>query len=160
MYVSPWACTNEENLETITGQRQGCQGRGQGSARGLPSISSMVTKPILPMRMACAKAPMTQARAGWCCVTPNGWHHAARKSGRSVRDGREDHSGSHLGIHAHNDTEQAVGQFAGRYRSWRLPNPGHAQRIGERCGNANLISIIGTLGLSHIMPRLRNRRQA
>ncbi len=54
--------------------------------------------------------------------------------------------GDHLGIHAHNDTEQAGAAI-------RLPRcaagvrhiQGTLNGLGERCGNANLVSIIPTL---------------
>lgn len=52
-----------------------------------------------------------------------------------------------LGIHCHNDTEQAVANsLAGIEEGVRLVQ-GTINGIGERCGNANLISIIPTLML-------------
>ena len=55
--------------------------------------------------------------------------------------------GSHLGIHAHNDTEQAVANsLAAVMRACRHIQ-GTLNGIGERCGNANLVSLIPTLVL-------------
>ncbi len=53
--------------------------------------------------------------------------------------------GSHVGIHTHNDTEQAVANtFAGIEAGARQVQ-GTLNGLGERCGNANLVSIIPTL---------------
>jgi 2-isopropylmalate synthase len=53
--------------------------------------------------------------------------------------------GSHLGIHAHNDTEQAVANTFAAVRAGVRQIQGSLNGLGERCGNANLVSIIPTL---------------
>jgi len=53
--------------------------------------------------------------------------------------------GSHLGIHAHNDTENAVANTFAAVRAGVRQVQGTINGIGERCGNANLVSIIPTL---------------
>src|SRR6266550_4274992 len=55
--------------------------------------------------------------------------------------------GSHVGIHAHNDTEQAVGNSLAAVRAGARQIQGTLNGLGERCGNANLVSIIPTLKL-------------
>ena len=55
--------------------------------------------------------------------------------------------GSHLGIHPHNDTEQAVANALAAVRAGARQIQGTLNGIGERCGNANLTSIIPTLML-------------
>jgi 2-isopropylmalate synthase len=55
--------------------------------------------------------------------------------------------GSHLGIHAHNDTEQAVANSLAAVDAGVRQIQGTLNGIGERCGNANLISLIGTLAV-------------
>jgi 2-isopropylmalate synthase len=55
--------------------------------------------------------------------------------------------GSHLGIHAHNDTEQAVANSLAAVKAGVRQIQGTLNGIGERCGNANLVSIIPTLVL-------------
>src|SRR5881409_1175599 len=55
--------------------------------------------------------------------------------------------GSHVGIHAHNDTEQAVANSLAAVRAGARQIQGTLNGLGERCGNANLISIIPTLKL-------------
>ncbi len=53
--------------------------------------------------------------------------------------------GSHLGIHTHNDTENAVANSLTAVRAGCRQIQGTLNGLGERCGNANLTSIIPTL---------------
>jgi len=53
--------------------------------------------------------------------------------------------GTHLGIHAHNDTENAVANTLAAVRCGVRQIQGTLNGLGERCGNANLVSIIPTL---------------
>jgi len=53
--------------------------------------------------------------------------------------------GSHLGIHTHNDTENAVANALAAVRAGARQIQGALNGLGERCGNANLVSIIPTL---------------
>jgi 2-isopropylmalate synthase len=55
--------------------------------------------------------------------------------------------GDHVGIHAHNDTEQAVANSFAAVRAGARQIQGTLNGLGERCGNANLTSIIPTLML-------------
>jgi 2-isopropylmalate synthase len=55
--------------------------------------------------------------------------------------------GDRLGIHAHNDTEQAVANSFAAIRAGARQIQGTLNGLGERCGNANLVSIIPTLKL-------------
>lgn len=55
--------------------------------------------------------------------------------------------GAHLGIHCHNDTEQAVANSLAAVRAGVRQVQGTLNGVGERCGNANLVSIIPTLML-------------
>ena len=53
--------------------------------------------------------------------------------------------GKNLGIHAHNDSELAVANSLQAVRAGAEQVQGTVNGIGERCGNANLISIIPNL---------------
>lgn len=53
--------------------------------------------------------------------------------------------GANLGIHAHNDTEQAVANTLAAVRAGCRQIQGTLNGLGERCGNANLTSLIPTL---------------
>jgi 2-isopropylmalate synthase len=55
--------------------------------------------------------------------------------------------GDHVGIHAHNDTEHAVANSLAAVRAGARQIQGTINGLGERCGNANLVSIIPTLKL-------------
>ena len=55
--------------------------------------------------------------------------------------------GGNVGIHAHNDTEQAVANSFAAVRAGARQIQGTLNGLGERCGNANLVSIIPTLKL-------------
>jgi 2-isopropylmalate synthase len=53
--------------------------------------------------------------------------------------------GSHLGIHAHDDTGQAVANTLAAVDAGVRQIQGTLNGIGERCGNANLITLIPTM---------------
>ncbi len=56
-------------------------------------------------------------------------------------------SGAKIAIHAHNDTEHAVANSLAAIRAGARQIQGTLNGLGERCGNANLISLIPTLML-------------
>ncbi len=96
--------------------------------------------------LACAKAAY-EADARWVvlCDTNGGTlpHEVEAIVGEVVRH----IPGSHVGIHAHNDTEQAVAISLAAVRAGARQIQGTLNGLGERCGNANLVSIIPTLKL-------------
>lgn len=55
--------------------------------------------------------------------------------------------GDRLGIHCHNDTENAVANSIAAVRAGVRMVQGTINGLGERCGNANLVSLIPTLML-------------
>lgn len=55
--------------------------------------------------------------------------------------------GDHLGIHVHNDTDNGVANSLAAIRAGARQIQGTLNGLGERCGNANLTSIIPTLML-------------
>lgn len=55
--------------------------------------------------------------------------------------------GERLGIHTHNDTENAVANSLAAVRAGARQVQGTLNGLGERCGNANLVSLIPTLQL-------------
>ena len=62
--------------------------------------------------------------------------------------------GANLGIHTHNDTENAVANSLAAVRAGCRQIQGTLNGLGERCGNANMTSIIPTLLLK---PEMANR---
>ncbi len=61
--------------------------------------------------------------------------------------------GEKLGIHAHNDTGNAVANSLAAIRAGARQVQGTLNGLGERCGNANLVTLIPTLALK---PELAN----
>lgn len=96
--------------------------------------------------LACAKAAYDEG-ARWVvlCDTNGGTlpHEVERIVGEVVKV----IPGDHVGIHAHNDTEQAVANSFAAVRAGARQIQGTLNGLGERCGNANLVSIIPTLKL-------------
>ena len=90
---------------------------------------------------------MTKARAGSCLADTNGGS-CRMKWKKIVGEVCKIIPGDHVGIHAHNDTEQAVANsFVLRCGAGARQIQGTLNGLGERCGNANLVSIIPTLKL-------------
>src|SRR6188472_3941928 len=96
--------------------------------------------------LACAKAAYDQG-ARWIvlCDTNGGAlpHEVETVVGEVIKL----IPGDHVGIHAHNDTEQAVANSLAAVRAGARQIQGTLNGLGERCGNANLVSIIPTLRL-------------
>lgn len=83
--------------------------------------------------------------------------------GSVVGDVRKELPGAELGIHAHNDTECGVANAIAAVEAGAGQVQGTINGIGERCGNANLVSIIPNLqmklGLDVVTPKqLRSLR--
>jgi 2-isopropylmalate synthase len=96
--------------------------------------------------LACAKAAY-EAGARWVvlCDTNGGTlpHEVERIVGEVARV----IPGARLGIHAHNDTENAVANSLAAVRAGARQVQGTLNGLGERCGNANLVSLIPSLML-------------
>ena len=96
--------------------------------------------------LQCLKAA-EQAGARWIvlCDTNGGTlpHEVERIVGEIVQH----IPGDKLAIHAHNDTENAVANSLAAVRAGARMVQGTVNGLGERCGNANLISVIPALVL-------------
>ncbi len=73
------------------------------------------------------------------------WRHAAARDRADCAGGCVAHLGRPVGIHTHNDTENAVANTFAAVRAGVRHIQGTLNGLGERCGNANLCSIIPTL---------------
>lgn len=79
-----------------------------------------------------------------------------------VRTVGQEIPGVRLGIHAHNDTGTAVSNSLAAVRAGALQVQGTINGIGERCGNANLVTILANLQLKmghKVVPELSSLRQ-
>src|SRR5690348_10731339 len=96
--------------------------------------------------LACAKAAY-ESGARWVVLCDTNGGTMPHEVEAIVGEVTKHIPGSHVGIHAHNDTEQAVANSLAAVRAGARQIQGTLNGLGERCGNANLVSIIPTLKL-------------
>jgi 2-isopropylmalate synthase len=96
--------------------------------------------------LACAKAAL-EAGARWIVLCDTNGGTLPHEVERIVADIVKHVPGDRLGIHAHNDTENAVANTLAAIRAGARQIQGTLNGLGERCGNANLVSLIPTLML-------------
>jgi 2-isopropylmalate synthase len=96
--------------------------------------------------LACAKAAYEEG-ARWVVLCDTNGGTLPHEVETIVGDVVKQIPGDHVGIHAHNDTEQAVANSFAAVRAGARQIQGTLNGLGERCGNANLVSIIPTLKL-------------
>jgi 2-isopropylmalate synthase len=96
--------------------------------------------------LACAKAAYEEG-ARWVVLCDTNGGTLPHEVEEMVRAVVKAIPGDHVGIHAHNDTEQAVANSLAAVRAGARQIQGTLNGLGERCGNANLVSIIPTLKL-------------
>jgi 2-isopropylmalate synthase len=96
--------------------------------------------------LACAKAAYEEG-ARWVVLCDTNGGTLPHEVESIVADVVKQIPGDHVGIHAHNDTEQAVANSFAAVRAGARQIQGTLNGLGERCGNANLVSIIPTLKL-------------
>ncbi|MBT9292544.1 citramalate synthase [Prosthecodimorpha staleyi] len=95
---------------------------------------------------ACAVAA-SEAGARWVVLCDTNGGTLPHEIERIVGELTAHVPGDRLGIHAHDDTGQAVANSLAAVRAGVRQIQGTLNGIGERCGNANLITLIGTLKL-------------
>ena len=107
---------------------------------------------------ACAR-PLRRAPSGWCCATRTGarcrW--TCSDAVEAVREQLPDVA---LGIHAHDDTGCGVANTLVAVQAGATQVQGTINGIGERTGNANLVTIIADLQLKLGYEVLRPERLA
>jgi 2-isopropylmalate synthase len=86
-----------------------------------------------------------EAGARWVVLCDTNGGTLPHEVNRIVSEVAEVIPGAHLGIHTHNDTENAVANTLAAVRAGARQIQGALNGLGERCGNANLTSIIPTL---------------
>src|SRR5229473_2101904 len=137
--------TLEENLASIRDSVRAAKSRGREVLLDCEHFFDGY-KANPKFALACAKAAYEEG-ARWIvlCDTNGGAlpHEVERIVGEVVKL----IPGDHVGIHAHNDTEQAVANSLAAVRAGARQIQGTLNGLGERCGNANLCSLIPTLRL-------------
>jgi 2-isopropylmalate synthase len=137
-------CTNEENLDAIRASVEAAVAAGKEALVDCEHFFDGY-KANPDYAVACAKAAH-DAGARWVvlCDTNGGTQPSEIRAivQAVIASGIP---GDHLGIHAHDDTGQAVANSLAAVEAGVRQVQGTLNGIGERCGNANLISIIPTL---------------
>jgi 2-isopropylmalate synthase len=99
-----------------------------------------------------------EAGARWVVLCDTNGGTLPHEVERIVLDVTQTVPGSHLGIHTHNDTDNAVANTLVAVRAGCRQIQGTLNGLGERCGNANMASIIPTLLLkSELADRFSTR---
>jgi 2-isopropylmalate synthase len=131
--------TLEENLSSIRDSLRAAKAEGRevllDGDRSNPAYA-----------LACAKAGYEEG-ARWVALCDTNGGMLPHEVEKIVSEVCTEIPGDHLGIHAHNDTEQAVANTFAAVRAGARQIQGTLNSLGERCGNANLVSIIPTLRL-------------
>lgn len=139
-------CSYEENLEAI---RTSVEAVGQSGREAMIDCEHFFDgyKANPAYALACAKTAF-DAGARWVvlCDTNGG---TQPPEIRDIIAAVIAHGvpGANLGIHAHNDTGQAVANSLAAVEAGVRQVQGTLNGIGERCGNANLVTLIPTLAL-------------
>jgi 2-isopropylmalate synthase len=136
--------TNDENLEGIT--------ESVKAVRASRNREAMIDcehffdgyKANRAYALACAKAAYDSG-ARWVVLCDTNGGTLPHEVATIVAEVAAVVPGAHLGIHTHNDTENAVANTLAAVRAGCRQIQGTLNGLGERCGNANLTSIIPTL---------------
>ncbi|MEZ5773231.1 MAG: citramalate synthase [Hyphomicrobiaceae bacterium] len=135
--------TNEENLESISQSVEAVVASGREAMVDCEHFFDG-HKANRAYALACARAAL-DAGARWVVLCDTNGGTLPHEVDAIVRDVAAVVPGSRLGIHTHNDTENAVANTLAAVRAGCRQIQGTLNGLGERCGNANLTSIIPTL---------------
>ena len=137
--------TNEENLASIRDSVSAAKAAGREVMLDCEHFFDGY-KEDAAFALACAKAAY-EAGARWIVLCDTNGGTMPHEIETIVAEVVKHIPGSHIGIHAHNDTEQAVANSLAAVRAGARQIQGSLNGLGERCGNANLCSLIPTLKL-------------
>ena len=96
--------------------------------------------------LACLKAAQ-EAGARWMVLCDTNGGTLPAEVAAIVAEVTQEIPGGSIGIHCHNDTENAVAGSLAALDAGARQLQGTLNGLGERCGNANLVSLIPTLKL-------------
>ena len=137
--------TEEENLASIRESVRAAKAKGREVLLDCEHFFDGY-KANPKFAIACAKAAYDEG-ARWVVLCDTNGGTLPDEVESIVREVVKVIPGDHVGIHAHNDTEQAVANSLAAVRAGARQIQGTLNGLGERCGNANLVSIIPTLRL-------------
>ena len=136
-------CTLDENLDGIADSVKAARARGREAMVDCEHFFDGY-KENPSYALQCARTAH-EAGARWIVLCDTNGGTLPQEVERIVAEVVKHVPGSHLGIHAHNDTEHAVANSFAAVRAGVRQIQGSLNGLGERCGNANLVSIIPTL---------------
>src|ERR1700738_1146631 len=137
--------TNEENLASIRDSVSAAKNAGREVMLDCEHFFDGY-KENAEFALACAKAAY-ESGARWVVLCDTNGGTMPHEVESIVAEMIKQIPGDHVGIHAHNDTEQAVANSLAAVRAGARQIQGTLNGLGERCGNANLCSLIPTLRL-------------
>ena len=137
--------TNEENLASIRDSVAAAKAKGREVMLDCEHFFDGY-KSNPQYALACAKAAY-ESGARWVVLCDTNGGSMPNEVESIVAEVVKHIPGDHVGIHAHNDTEQAVANSLAAVRAGARQIQGTLNGLGERCGNANLCSLIPTLKL-------------
>lgn len=137
--------TNEENLSAISESVKAVKETGREPMLDCEHFFDGY-KADEDYAIACAKAAYDEG-ARWIILCDTNGGTLPSEIEEIVTEVTKFVPGEHLGIHTHNDTENAVANTLSAIRAGVRQVQGTLNGLGERCGNANLTSIIPTLML-------------
>ncbi len=138
-------CSNEENLESIGDSVIAATEAGREPLVDCEHFFDGY-KANRAYALACARTAL-EAGARWVILCDTNGGTLPDEVERIVADVETVVPGDRLGIHAHNDTGQAVANSLAAVRAGARQVQGTLNGIGERCGNADLVTLIPTLML-------------
>ncbi len=137
------ATTNEENLEGIAQSVAAACAAGKEALLDCEHFFDGY-KANPDYALACAKAAL-EAGARWIVLCDTNGGTLPHEISAIVAEVARHVPGERLGIHAHDDTGNAVANSLAAVRAGARQIQGTLNGIGERCGNANLVTLIPTL---------------
>jgi 2-isopropylmalate synthase len=137
--------TNEENLASIRDSVAAAKAAGREVMLDCEHFFDGY-KENVEFALACARTAY-EAGARWVVLCDTNGGTMPDEIAAIVGEVVKRIPGGHVGIHAHNDTEQAVANSLAAVRAGARQIQGTLNGLGERCGNANLCSLIPTLKL-------------
>ena len=152
-------CTLEENLDCIAESVRAAVESGREAMVDLEHFFDGY-KANPKYALACAKTAITSG-ARWAVLCDTNGGTLPHEIERIVAEVARAIPGDKLAIHAHNDTGNAVANSLAAIRAGARQVQGTLNGLGERCGNANLVTLIPTLALKDEFAReVRDRRDA
>ncbi len=138
-------CTLDENLESIRDSVAATLAVGKRAMIDCEHFFDGY-KANRAYALACARAAR-EAGAEWVVLCDTNGGTLPHEVERIVADVLREVPGIDLGIHAHDDTGHAVANSLAAVRAGARQIQGTLNGLGERCGNANLVTLIPTLKL-------------